>query len=154
MSKSLLRQALGGTGAGVAATVPMSLLMLLARRAGLMGTHPPKAIVEKAGHVMDARPDEDSENALAAVMHFAFGGGTGAGYALVREAVPDRVPDVPLGLATGAAVWAVSYAGWVPALSVLPAPHRDRADRQLVMLVAHLVYGGALAKVYPALRRR
>ena len=44
----------------------------------------------------------------------------------------------------GEAVYAVSYAGWVPALGALPPADRDRPSRQLVMAAAHLVYGAVL----------
>ncbi len=60
---------------------------------------------------------------------------------------------VPVGLAYGAAIWGVSYMGWVPALGIMPPADRDRRDRQTVMLAAHLVYGTALAVMVGARAR-
>ena len=44
----------------------------------------------------------------------------------------------------GIAVWAVSYAGWVPKLGLMQPPSRDRPGRPTAMILAHLVYGATL----------
>ena len=44
----------------------------------------------------------------------------------------------------GLLVWGVSYLGWVPAAKILPPAHRDRRDRQVTMVIAHLVFGASL----------
>ncbi len=64
-----------------------------------------------------------------------------------------RRPRVALGLAYGAAVWLVSYEGWVPKLTVQPPAHRDAPGRAATMAAAHLVYGGVLAAVLRRMRR-
>ena len=45
------------------------------------------------------------------------------------------------------AVWVASYFGWVPKLGLMKPPTRDRPDRSLVMLGAHLIFGGVLGKL-------
>jgi hypothetical protein len=88
-------------------------------------------------------------DALAVVAHLGFGVGTGAAYALL----PRSTRPVLRGLAVGVAVYAVSYAGWVPALGALPRATRDRTTRQAVMVAAHLVYGGVLGALDDRWRR-
>lgn len=58
-----------------------------------------------------------------------------------------RRPSIGAGVVFGTAIGAVSYAGWVSALGIMPRPHNDRPGRQPSMLLAHWVYGATLAKL-------
>jgi hypothetical protein len=138
-----------GAAAGTAATAAMSGLMLAAGRAGLMGRQPPEAIVRQAGARTAVEPRGRLADVLAVVAHLGFGAGTGAAYALL----PRSRRPVLRGVAVGEAVYAVSYAGWVPAFGALPRPGRDRPGRQAVMVAAHLVYGGVLGALDDRWRR-
>jgi hypothetical protein len=120
----------------------MSALMLAAGRAGLVGRQPPEAIVRRAGALTAVEPRGRLADALAVV-------GTGAAYAML----PRSTRPVLRGTAVGVAVYAVSYAGWVPALGALPRATRDRTTRQAVMVAAHLVYGGVLGALDDRWRR-
>lgn len=134
----LLRGALAGT----VATVPMSALMLAAGRLGVMGEQPPEAITRSAvDTVTDEEPlPEPTADALSGVLHLGFGAVAGAAYALL----PQVGPPVLRGSATGLAIWATAYQGWVPALGILPPASRDRPGRPLAMVAAHVVYGSVL----------
>lgn len=123
--------------------------MLAAGRAGLVGRQPPEAIVRRAGALTAVEPRGRLADALAVVAHLGFGAGTGAAYALLP---PTRRP-VLRGVAVGQAVWAVSYAGWVPAMGALPPAHRDRPGRQAVMVAAHALYGAVLGALDDRWRR-
>ena len=138
-----------GAAAGAVATAAMSALMLAAGRAGVMGRQPPEAIVRRAGALTAGEPRGRLADVLAAVAHLGFGAGTGAAYALL----PRSTRPVLRGVAVGEAVYAVSYAGWVPALGALPPADRDRRPRQLVMAAAHLVYGAVLGVLDDRWRR-
>jgi hypothetical protein len=138
-----------GAAAGAVATAAMSALMLAAGRTGRMGRQPPEAIVRRAGAVTAGEPRGRLAEGLAVVAHLAFGVGTGAAYALL----PRSRRPVLRGLAVGELVYAVSYAGWVPALGALPQPHRDRTTRQVVMVAAHAVYGTVLGVLDDRWRR-
>ena len=129
-----------GAAAGAVATAAMSAVMLAAGRAGLMGRQPPEAIVRQAGRLTAGEPRGRLADVLAVGAHLAFGAGTGAAYALL----PRSARPALRGMAAGELVYAVSYAGWVPALGALPAADRDRPPRQVVMATAHLVYGAVL----------
>lgn len=134
---------LHGGVAGAAATLAMSVPMLVAGRLGVMGTQPPEAIVRRLLG-WSYRPWRARESgAAASIAHVAFGAAGGIGFALARRGLPwvDR-PGAGIVYALG--IWASAYLGWVPALRILPRADRDRPGRPAVMIVAHVVYGAAL----------
>lgn len=143
-----------GAGAGVVATLAMSGLMYVAQRVGLLGRSPPRHIVEHALARLGVRRkvSPTGRAILSAFAHLAFGASQGALYALGQDVVsagrrrpsaPSPVSGIPFALA----IWAASYAGWIPALGILPEPSRDRPGRPSSMVLAHIVYGAALSNV-------
>jgi hypothetical protein len=140
-----LQRGLAGAVAGAIATAPMSAVMLAAERTGLMGRQPPEAIVQKALDAANAQPSSAAARAAAVTAHFAFGAAGGAAYAFLDDDDDSLPLSIAKGVGFGLAVYAVSYAGWIPAMHILPKPARDRKGRQPSMAVAHLVYGAALA---------
>jgi hypothetical protein len=164
--RSLRRVALAGAARGIAgglvATVAMSAVMLGAQKAGLLGRMPPRKITDSLLGALGLRgkTSEPARRALATVNHLAFGGACGALFGLAHEVWRVRAPTTsgvrghgtPLlaGLAFGTAIWAVSYAGWVPAFAIMPTPKTDRPGRPTSMVVAHWVFGGVLAKIVAA----
>lgn len=144
-----------GAVAGAAATALMSGVMLAAQRAGLMGELPPSKITNAAVDAVGAeRVDRPTRNALSAGAHFGFGVFAGAAFGILHRRIEVGVPVPVQGIVFGTVVWLVSYAGWVPALGIMPPPHRDRPGRQPSMLVSHWVYGGVLGAVVSVLSRR
>jgi hypothetical protein len=134
----------GAMGGGVA-TAAMSGCVLVAQWLGLMGKQPPEAITEA---VLDAggahHRDEGTENAIASILHVAFGMGIGALFGLLRCRLPRDVPATRDGIVFASFVWVSSYEGWVPALGILPPASQDRPGRPQSMCLAHLVYGAVL----------
>ena len=59
-----------------------------------------------------------------------------------RRFAPEPIP----GILFGTLVWAVSYAGWVPAARILPPPQDDDPERVATMIGAHVVYGAVLGR--------
>ena len=140
-----------GAAAGTVGTAAMSVLMLGARRAGLLGAQPPEAIVRAGARALTGREPSGRAARLAAVgAHVGFGATGGAAYGLLP---PLPGPAVVRGGAAGLLVWALSYEGWVPVLGALPPAHRDRDDRVAVMVAAHLVYGAVLGVLDARWRR-
>lgn len=136
---------LNGAVGGAIATAAMSALMLTAQRLGLMGKQPPEAITEVALDAGGAHHrDEGTENALASVLHFAFGMGVGALFGLLRRHLPKKVPAAVDGVVFASFIWVSSYEGWVPALGILPPASEDRPGRPQSMYLAHIVYGAVL----------
>ena len=121
----------------------MTAVMVGAKQFGLMGDMPPEKITASLLRRSGIRPSEGQQDAVATVLHVGFGTAAGALFGVMA---PQRLTArIPLGMAYGAAIWGVSYMGWVPAFGIMPAADRDRRDRQMVMLAGHMVYGTALA---------
>ena len=129
--------------------------MLAARRAGVTPRLPPDKIAEQSIEQVKDGPSEEGEEAVVAtVTHFAFGAGAGALYGGLTAHVGPLPMPVALvtGLAFGSAVWLVSYQGWVPALGIMPPASRDHRGRVATMVLAHWVFGAALAAATRRLR--
>jgi hypothetical protein len=140
-----------GLAGGIVATAAMSAVMLAAQKSGLLGHMPPKKITDGFLGALGIRREtpEPARKALATLNHFAFGGVCGALFGLAREMTRGRRSGrapVLAGVAYGTAIWAVSYAGWVPALGIMPRPKHDRPGRPTSMVLAHWVFGAVLAK--------
>ncbi len=131
----------------------MTAVMLTAQRLGLMGRQPPAKITDAMLDQVDADPPAWVRRLGTALAHVGFGAGAGALYALLRPERRRSARAALEGAAYGTAVWAISYAGWIPALGIMPRPSNDRRGRPLSMLVAHWVFGAALG-VIGARRRR
>ena len=153
---SAIRAALvdGGIGGGVG-TMAMSLVMLGARRAGLVGELPPTRMAAALLNAVGVRGGPGwVRDALATVSHLGFGAAAGGLFALLRVRL--RMPVAPIlqGMAYGLVVWLVSYMGWVPAFGLLPAATRDEPRRPVVMSLAHLIYGAVLGALVGRRSRR
>ena len=155
--RPLLALAAGAAG-GTVATLAMSALMLAGGAVGLMGTQPPRRVVDKAADKLDLEAtDPGTRNAAASALHVAIGALAGAMLALARSALPvTRSPSNGplLGAAFGLGFWALAYLAIAPALNLLPPATRDRPGRPQVMIAAHLVYGLTTAVVSDRLLTR
>jgi hypothetical protein len=130
-----------GAVAGLVGTGKMSIVMGLAKAAGLLGEPPPQKLTRRMLDIFGARRPQPGTLALAtALSHLGYGAALGALFGLV----PRRASNAATGAVFGAAVWAVSYAGWVPKVGLMRRPSRDRFGRPTSMLLAHLVYGATL----------
>jgi hypothetical protein len=142
-----------GITSGALATLPMTAVMLAAQKLGLLGTLPPAKITDDLlarGGVPATRPQR---KALTTLAHVAFGAGCGALYSVLRPGQPSPARAAAEGVVFATAVWGASYAGWIPALGILPPPDDDRTDRQITMVVAHWIFGAVLGIVVAARRR-
>ncbi len=136
-----------GAVAGVVATLPMTLLILAGRAAGLLRTPPPAEMAKNLAHRADGEEALRSPIFQAGWLagHVAIGAACGTAYALARPILPaSRTAN---GLAYGGAVWSLGYLGLMPALHLYPWPDEDSRSRMAVMIAAHAVYGIALADV-------
>lgn len=133
---------LRGAAAGLVATVPMTIAIVIAHRllpARQQYPVPPRLITERW---LDRDHSETGLQAWTLFNHFAFGALAGSlfsGFGL------DKGKPAVTGPAFGTTVWAVSYLGWVPALGLMPPATRQPAERNAMMIAAHLVWGLALA---------
>jgi hypothetical protein len=136
-----VKRFLRGALAGLAATAPMSSVMLLGKAVGALGEPPPRRLTRKLTKPLGALAPTGRELDWAALgAHFAFGAAMG----VVWELLPARLHTYQGGAGFGLAVWGANYAGWLPATGLMPAPSRDRMARPTTMVLAHLVFGAAL----------
>jgi uncharacterized membrane protein YagU involved in acid resistance len=150
---SLLRLVLGVI-CGIAATGPMSVVMvLLHRRLPVRERYPlpPREITSKAVEQV-VEPDEISpatRSALTWLAHFGYGGAAGALYAEAERRLPGGA--AVRGPLFGLLVWTVSYLGLLPGLRVLTPATEHPLRRSALMIAAHLVWGWFLAMIYQVL---
>ena len=137
--------------AGMVATLPMTMFMQSAwKRLPEQEKYalPPRQITRKT--IKPARKlSERQQTALTLFLHFMFGAAAGLIYGAVEEKV--SVPHAVKGPLAGMAVWTGSYLGWIPALGILPSAIEHPWRRNLLMIVAHLIWGltlGALARMF------
>jgi len=131
---------------GAVATFPMTIVILGGRKAAGFRTPPPVEIAHRISRRAGIpRPrSEGGFRLFWLAAHIGYGAGCGMLYVLVRRWLPSH--PAPAGLIVGGAVWGVGYLGYLPLLSLYPAPEDDAPDRTLVMIAAHAVYGLALAE--------
>jgi uncharacterized membrane protein YagU involved in acid resistance len=139
-----------GAAAGFIATFPMTLVMVLLHRLLPWWERyplPPRQITEEVTRRAGAREhmDEPQRRAATLLMHFGFGAAAGALYVPLASRL--NLPIVLRGVIFGMMVWTGSYLGWLPAARVLPPATEHPTRRTLLMTVAHLVWGSALALI-------
>ena len=133
----------------------MSAWMALAQAAGYRhAEQPPKRIVEHALNTASVQRPTWADNALAVVAHVTYGATLGVIYRWLRSHTRIRGPAVVQGMAYGAGVWATNYAGWIPAVGIMPPPHRDKRGRPGGMFLAHLIFGGVVGALGDPFRDR
>lgn len=135
-----------GAGAGLIATLPMTLVMRAAWKrlpASEQYPLPPRQITKQVvGPRRFWRLSAGKQSALTLLLHFLFGAATGSIYGMVEERVPLSSPVK--GSLAGLAVWAGSYLGWLPAFGILPPATSHPWRRNVLMIAAHLVWGSTL----------
>jgi hypothetical protein len=139
---------LKGALAGCIATGPMTVAMLLMHRF-LPGEQryalPPTLITRRltGGKGPFARLGSHENKALTYLMHFGFGTTFGAMFALLPRQLP--LPAPLRGMLFALGVWAGSYLGWIPAAQILSPATKHPAERNALMIIAHVVWGAVLA---------
>ncbi|HEX4683183.1 MAG TPA: hypothetical protein VH277_10755 [Gemmatimonadaceae bacterium] len=144
---TMIERSARGAAAGAIATVPMTAVMLAAQRMGSLGELPPRKIARRALAAANQEPSTTAEKATAAAAHLGFGALAGAVFGLMVGEDDDLATGLAKGVGFGLALYALSYAGWIPALDIMPPPHRDREERQASIAMAHVVYGAALGAI-------
>jgi len=168
-SLDLPRTLIVGAIAGLAASVVMDLFSRTVRSAtngreapgaapgedrAARGAQPPQAerhteddATVRAGTavyraVSGREPSRAGKIWLGRAAHYAFGVGTGVGYALMSA----RAPSLRRGFGTmyGTLVWALADEGAVPALGLSKGPREMPLGVHAYALSVHLIYGAAL----------
>jgi uncharacterized membrane protein YagU involved in acid resistance len=144
-----------GAAAGLMATAPMTGWMTVAKRYLSWRSQeplPPTQITHNALQAVDMDDDlsQVEEGVLTAVNHFGYGAAAGALYGRLHS--PGSASRaVTLGAVYGLGVWSCSYFGLMPATGLYRSPVDDTAERNALMIVAHIVWGGSLGLATHAL---
>ncbi|HEY0603709.1 MAG TPA: DUF6789 family protein [Herpetosiphonaceae bacterium] len=149
-------QLLSGALAGCVATAPMTASMELMYR--LLPQHeqyplPPSEITAELTDQTGVRDDLDTDEhvGLTLVNHFAYGAAAGAIYGPLSKYAP--LPPALKGIAFGLVVWTVSYLGLLPALGILRPATEHPGRRNLLMILAHVVWGSVTGLVVERMER-
>jgi hypothetical protein len=152
---SVLRSTGFGIAAGLIGTLAHTAMMLGAQKIGAVRELPPRTLTRRMlSRLTGSEPSEPVVDVAAAVNHFGYGASVGAVFGLAGSRIESRALRVAAGIGTGLAVWAVSYAGWIPALSLMPHAKHDSRGRQGALVLGHLLYGAALGLFTPSLRAK
>jgi hypothetical protein len=145
--RAATRRLVVGGVAGLLATLVMSAFMEWARRSGWLRKHPPQEITERALQQVGEPVSEPVKDTATTAAHLAFGAGAGVAYGLLPAPRGRRLRMVA-GVVYGLGIWAVSYAGWAPALRLMPSPTEDRTESQAAIMASHVVYGAVLGSTF------
>ena len=145
----VLRSAAAGALGGAVATLAMSAVLLVGRRAGLFDDHPPELVIKRAtaptGPLPTLYPDE--QEVAWPFGHLQFGAAMGLVYGVIRPALPRRLRTALGGGLIGVGLWLLNYGALAPALGLLPPVPREDTGRQVTNALAHDVYGPAHSTV-------
>jgi len=138
---------LQGAGAGLLATLPMTIFMLMAwKRLPEREQYPlpPRLITRNVVQRVESPQElgDQKLTALTLLLHFLYGALTGSLYATLEQWIPLN-PSLK-GSLYGVSVWAGSYLGWIPAFGILSPATKHPWRRNVLMIAAHLVWGTAL----------
>lgn len=141
--QALLQAAL----AGFIATIPMTIFMLVTQRFLPKGQHyelPPELITKDVARKVHVRWHMNKAAVLVATLaaHFGYGATIGMLYELIRKRI--LLPPPLKGTLFGFAVWAASYFVLLPLLGISETGQKEPGQRNLIMLVAHIVWGAVL----------
>lgn len=152
-----LRKMLRGAVAGLMATVPMTIFMQaswLRLPARELHPLPPRRITRRLLREtgLHRRVNQLNERILTWLLHFLFGAAAGSIYGILDEKIPGD-EDVK-GLLAGTMLWSGSYLGWIPLFGILPPATRHPWRMNVLMIVAHFIWGLTLGRITSLLRSR
>jgi uncharacterized membrane protein YagU involved in acid resistance len=134
MSRILIG-ALGGIGGTIVMTAVMRRLHTRLNKRSKY-TLPPREIID----VVVPHGSERARRSLTTFSHFGYGAAAGALFAAILPR-----GGVLAGATYGTGVWVGSYLGWIPSVRILVSAVRHPAQRNILMIAAHLVWGAAMA---------
>lgn len=142
--------------AGLIATMPMTLFMLLIHRILPKWQRyalPPELITDELAKRIGVAKHMDKQELVgsALVSHFSYGAAMGSLYGPFASKM--ALPSPLKGAMFGLVVWIGSYFGLLPALRMSEAAPVQPVERNILMIAAHLVWGTALGVTADFLER-
>lgn len=115
---------------------------------------PPRRItvraLEKVG--VKHRFDRRERTGLTMLAHFGYGASVGGLFGLLAPRNMSR--SIAAGVGYGILVWAGSYLGVLPSLGLHRSATREPAERNALMIAAHVVWGAVLGALAPLAREQ
>jgi len=156
MSNRSLVQALEhGAIAGVIGASTMTVLRMLAHRAGWVQQMVPQAVeawVQRGSRSTGSRDNLALRHVSDQLLHFAYGATWGAAFGAARRRVRGRATWLTLGFGLGQ--WAFGSMLLFPALGIGKPAWRSGARENAVNVAAHLLYAGVSAFLLEEYRRQ
>ena len=145
-----------GSVAGLIATIPMTLFMLLMQQLlpkWQKYALPPERITTELAKRAKVGKHMNKPQRVGAtlIMHFGYGSNMGMLYAPLSRSVP--LPPALKGAIFGLLVWAGSYLGIAPTLELSEAAPKQPLQRNMLMVGAHLLWGTTLGLTEDMLER-
>ena len=141
-----------GALAGALGAAQMTVLRLLAHRAGWIDAMVPQAVEvwAKDESPLPSPKGAASHHVADQLLHLGYGGAMGVAYALARRgpARPSRAIEL------GAGLWAFAAFVMFPALGIARPVWRASLREELVNLSAHLGYGAVTVYLLDELERQ
>ena len=156
-TQSVLTRACLGACAGVVGTFALQAIRSLHQQyvpqlMTPMREDPGKFMVEQAERALpeSAREKipEEVEGAASMSLHLSYGALFGALFGAVRGHTDHPVLE---GIVLGAGVWAIGYAGWLPAAGLTEPIWKQEPSQAIPEVARHAVYGIATAAAYEAI---
>lgn len=143
--------------AGFVGTAPMTVFMLLTQRFLPRGQRydlPPEIITKDLAQRARVRHHMNKRQILGATLfsHFGYGAAMGLLYRPLSKKGP--LPPVVKGVSFGLLVWAGSYLVLLPLLGMAESGQKEPGRRNLMMIVAHIIWGSSMAIVADELVRQ
>jgi len=143
-----------GALAGLLATVPMTVAMVLLQRLlpkRMRYPLPPEQITLRmiADKGAISHLHDPQRTIATGILHFGIGALGGASYSVAARLVP--APGVARGIGFGLLVWLTGYMGWLPALGIFQPATKHPAQRNALMITAHVVWGSVTGLLFAAL---
>lgn len=139
--KSMRTFLVHGALAGALGAATMTVLRMVAHRAGWIQAMVPQAVEVWA---KDRTPlpwprRAESHHVADQLLHLGYGGFAGAAYALAR--MPEQRARPGLALELGSVLWIIGSFVLFPALKIARPPWRAKPREEALNLGAHLLYG-------------
>ena len=145
---SILLQFFGiGSVAGIIATIPMTLFMLLMQQLlpkWQKYALPPERITTELAKRAEVGKfmNKPQQVGIALITHFGYGSNMGMFYAPLSRRV--HLPPALKGAIFGMLVWVGSYFGIAPTMKLSDAAPNQPLQRNIMMIGAHLIWGTTL----------
>lgn len=144
-----------GAAAGGVATIPMSLFMLAAHKflpTWQRDALPPEKITGEIAERANLTLTKQQLLGGSLTSHIGYGSSMGTLY--MTFAHKWALPPVVKGSLFGLGVWTVSYLGWLPIARFEEAGTNETQQRNMLMIIAHLIWGSVTGIVVDQLEHQ